>query len=142
MRKSFLPWLACAVLAAVVVPALAWGQPAQDARAANAAFSIGDNYYEDAAGSGIEDNSVTINPGEKVTFNYTGDDGSGPHNVVFDDAQPSSCTQTEGDPLDTNTTAPKPDHAISPAWTGECTFNASGTYTFFCEAHGDAMTGQ
>src|SRR5690242_17673241 len=109
MRKSVLPWLACAVIAVIVVPALAWGAPARDPQPANGAFKIGDNYYADVAGATLEDNSVTINPGEKVTFDYPGDDGSGPHNVVFDDAQPTSCTQTSGEPTDNNTTAPMPD---------------------------------
>ena len=26
MRKTYLPWLACAVIAAIGVPALAWGE--------------------------------------------------------------------------------------------------------------------
>ncbi len=44
MRKSVLPWLACAIIAVVVVPALAWGAPARDPQPANAAFIVGDNF--------------------------------------------------------------------------------------------------
>src|SRR3954462_15974327 len=112
MRKSVLPWLACALIAVVVVSALAWWGPGRGPQSrANGAFLVGDNYYVDTNGSGPADTTGTINPGEKATFTYTGDDGSGPHNDLFDDAQPSSYIQTEGDPLDANTTAPMPDHA-------------------------------
>ena len=68
MRKSFLPWLACAVIAVVVIPTLAWGAPTRDAeRPAAAAFYTGDNFFRDAAGP-AGDNEVTINPGDTVTF--------------------------------------------------------------------------
>jgi plastocyanin len=146
MRKSFLPWLACAVLAAIAVPALASGQPRQEAQRADAAFIVGDNFYVDANGSGPEDNAVTIAVGEKVTFSYpTGPLSNSVHNVVFDEGpKPSSCVQTqaaEGLPIDTNTTEPVPDHSQPPGWAGECTFDTPGTYTFLCEAHQTAMTG-
>jgi len=44
MRKSVLPWLACALIAVIVIPALAWGAPARDPRPANGGFIVGDNF--------------------------------------------------------------------------------------------------
>ena len=41
-----------------------------------------------------DDNTVTINAGETVTFSYP--QGGNAHNVDFDTA-PTSCTQTAGD---------------------------------------------
>src|SRR6478609_8846701 len=97
MRKSVLPWLACALIAVIVIPALAWGAPARDPRPANGGFIVGDNFYRDVNASAPDDNSVTINPGETVTFTYPDVPANDSvHNVVFDDgAQPTTCTQTE-----------------------------------------------
>src|SRR5690349_2973652 len=114
MRKSFLPWLACAVLAAIVVPTLAWGQPVRDPQpAANAAFVVGDNFYNDASGSGPDDHSVTIAAGEKVSFTYAvSPQNNSVHNVDFSfETQPSSCVETaspEGIPLETDDKSPLP----------------------------------
>src|SRR3954452_4244254 len=51
-------------------PAFAWGQPAREAQRANAAFVVGDNFSNDATGSGPDDQSVTIAGGEKDRFDY------------------------------------------------------------------------
>src|SRR3954470_24582547 len=143
MRKSFLPWLVCAVIAAVGVPTLAWGE-AGDSRAeapVDAAFVTGDNFFQDTAG-GSGDSSVTITPGGKVTFTSpVSAENTAVHNVDFDfDTQPASCNQTVLAPgqevLDTDGKAPVPTSPQPPGWAGECTFNTSGTYHFFCQAHG------
>ena len=97
MRKSFLPWLVCAAIAAVGVPALAWGEPGGGRIEAptDAAFVTGDNFFQDTAGA-AGDNSVTITPGGKVTFTSpVNETNSAVHNVDFDfDTQPASCNQT------------------------------------------------
>ena|SRR5690349_16438696 len=150
MRKSVLPWLACAIIALIVVPALAWSAPARDPQPstpkADAAFTVGDFYFVDAAGSAPEDNSVTINVGDSVTFTYAKNGlNNSVHNVDFSaDTQPASCSQSEADtglPLDADGKSPMPDFTQPPGWSGECTFSKPGTYTFFCDAHGD-MTGE
>ncbi len=153
MRKSALPWLACLLVALIVVPTWASAAAPQPAPApaaapaakvtfpasayADAAFVAHDYYFQDAAGD-VDDNEVTIAAGERVTF--TAPSGVSPHNAVFVGAQPTSCTQTSGNPMDGNTTAPLPDYPIGGPWDGSCTFNAPGTYSFYCAAH-DWMTG-
>jgi plastocyanin len=143
MRKSVLPWLACALIAVIVVPALAWGASAGDPRpVADASFHTGDNFFQDDAG-GVGDNTVTIAPGQTVSFaSRTSDPLNGAvHNVDFDfDTQPASCNQTElaegQTELDLDGKAPVPASPLPPGWVGECTFTTSGTYKFFCQAHG------
>ena len=65
--------------------------------------------------------SVTINAGDKVTWNNT---SGGLHNVHFDDGQ---FTQPAA-----------PDNSN---WTTFRTFTQAGTYTYFCDQHGSAMRG-
>ena len=61
MRKSVLPWLACAVIAVIVVPTLAWGAPARDGGGSvpvDRTFYTGDNFFFDASGTDTQDNSI------------------------------------------------------------------------------------
>src|SRR5262249_41644440 len=70
--------------------------------------------------------------GGKVKLGYAAGDGyqgSNFHNVDFTGPQPTSCTS--GVPR----TQPMP-----PGWSGECEFDAPGTYTFRCDLH-QSMTG-
>src|ERR1041384_7127510 len=68
VRKQYLPWLVCAVMFVVGVPALASGEgPARPP--ADAAFDVHDNSFDDAAG-GPGDHTVTIPTGGTVTFTY------------------------------------------------------------------------
>ncbi len=90
LRKRYLPWLACAVVAAVGVPALASGAPQRAPGTINA-YDFGFN--NPATG----DSTVTINAGETVSFSYP--TGGNAHNVDFDDVAPTSCTQTAGDDI-------------------------------------------
>ena len=81
-----------------------------------AAFIVGDNFYRDANASAPDDNSVTIDPGETVTFTSPAMARErSVHNVVFDDgAQPTTCTQTEapeGTEIDTDDQPPIPNHS-------------------------------
>ena len=80
------PWFAAVAIAAAI-PALAQGDPGQ-APGAIRAYDFGFENPETG------ESSVTINPGETVTFSYP--TGGNFHNVVFDAVQPTSCTQTAG----------------------------------------------
>src|SRR3954454_25387731 len=61
-RRKYLPWLACAVLATIAVPAIAHGAGDDPA---TAAIVVTDGGFRDASGSDPADNSVTIVPGGK-----------------------------------------------------------------------------
>ena len=149
MRKTFLPWLACAAIAAVGVPTLAWGQ--NEGRGAataplDAGFIVGDNFFQDAAG-GVDDTEVTINPGETVTFKFTGA-GSTPHNVWFgepgEQPQPSECNQTVKSTSARRprarrrtATSPMPQTSRGPR-AGRATASSTrpASTPFLCQAHG------
>jgi plastocyanin len=96
-----------------------------------------DNGFRDGSQSDPADSTVEIAAGETVSFSYP--TGSSQHNVVFETAQPSSCVQQTGVVI--TAAPPLPGFSEPPGWTGECTFTASGTYTFVCNAH-PAMTGK
>jgi plastocyanin len=84
-----------------------------------------------AAGGG---NTVTIAPGGTVSFAYPS--GSNEHNVDFGSGpQPTSCMvggQSQSPPI--------PSVPTAPGWSGNCTFDTPGTYTFHCDRH-TFMTG-
>jgi hypothetical protein len=121
------------VAAAGVLPALARGEAKRSADASIVAY---DNGFTDGGQADPLDNTVEIAPGGTVSFAYPM--GSQQHNVVFNAAQPSSCVQSSG--LNVGPVPPLPAFAVPAGWSGECTFNAAGTYTFVCGAH-PAMTG-
>src|SRR5262249_35713130 len=145
LRKTYLPWLACAVIAAVGIPALAWGNadaPVSHADAANGSFLVYDNGFYDASGTNQADTTVNITPGSTVTFSYPGDgNNSSSHNVAFDDGSPTpdGCVQTAGDIQ--GPVPPMPTYGAGPGWSGYCTFNSPGTYTFHCALHPEEMKG-
>jgi plastocyanin len=109
-------------LAVAVLPGLAAGNPAN-----TGSFTAVD-YAWNAAGGG---HSVTIAQGGTVSFSYPS--GASVHNAAFDSAQPTSCTQTAGS--STGKVPPLPNPAAAPGWSGSCTFNTPGTYTFHCQIH-------
>ena len=76
--------------------------------------------------NGSGSSAVTIAKGGSVTFGYPS--GASSHNVVFDTAQPTSCTDM-------------PAIASPQGWSGSCTFDAYGTYAFHCGLHGSLMRG-
>jgi len=123
-----------AVAAAGLVPALARGEAARSADASVVAY---DNGFRDGAQADPNDSTVEIAPGGTVSFAYPS--GGSSHNVVFDAAQPTSCVQSTGVVI--TAAPPLPGFAQPPGWSGECTFNSAGTYTFFCNAH-PTMTGK
>src|SRR4029078_10283724 len=77
--------------------------------------------FDDGNGS----TTVTIARGGSVSFGYPS--GASSHNLVFGAAQPPSCPGI-------------PDTASPPGWSGSCTFDSYGTYTFHCGLH-TFMTG-
>ena len=68
MRSKVLPWMACALVALIFIPALALGDPhASNEQAADGTMLTFDNgFYE--AGQPTTDTVVNIQPGERVTF--------------------------------------------------------------------------
>ena len=88
------------------------------------------------------DNSVSILPGETVTFSYAVGDGTNAHNVGFYtfSPQPNSCMQTQGTVIPGFPVPPLPAFTFLAPWAGFCTFNNPGTYSFYCTVHGE-MTG-
>jgi plastocyanin len=138
VRKQYLPWVLCALLVAIGVPALASGEE-RGPVPVDAAFSVHDNSFDDAAG-GADDHAVSITTGGKVLFQYAADGTNGSvHNVDFSSGPaPAECKQTAagvGYELDPNDKSPLPESTQGPGWAGYCTFTAPGKYTFFCQAH-------
>ena len=89
----------------------------------SASITASDPYsFDNGSGS----SAVSIAKGGSVSFSYPS--GMSSHNVVFDTAQPTSCTDMPA------TASPSP-------WSGSCTFDAYGTYAFHCELHGSLMRG-
>jgi plastocyanin len=82
--------------------------------------------------SGGPATQATIAQGGTVTFGYPS--GSSMHNADFGSGpHPSSCTQTAGP--SSGTVPPLPNQPTPPGWSGTCTFNTPGTYTFHCDLH-------
>jgi plastocyanin len=93
-------------------------------------FTVSDFAFT-AAGGG---NTVTIAPGGTVSFSYPS--GASEHNVDFGSGrQPTSCAAGGQ-----SQSAPIPSVPTAPGWSGTCTFNTPGTYSFHCDRH-TFMTG-
>jgi plastocyanin len=89
------------------------------------------DYAFTAAGGG-----TTVNIATDGTVDFSYPTGSSKHNVDFGTGpQPTSCTLNGSDHA-----APIPTAATAPGWTGSCTFDTPGTYTFHCDLH-TFMTG-
>jgi plastocyanin len=121
-------WLALALaglLGAVVVvlPSIASGDPPTAA-----SFTAIDDAWQANGGA----NSTTIAQGGTITISYP--TGASAHNADFGSGlQPTSCTQTAG--ANSGAVPPLPHQATGPGWSGSCTFNTPGTYTFHCDLH-------
>ncbi len=70
MRSKVLPWMACALVALIFIPALALGDPHGSQKAAvDGAYTMYDNiFYE--VGQSTSDNTVQIAVGERVTWSF------------------------------------------------------------------------
>jgi hypothetical protein len=66
-------------------------------------------------------------------FRESGDARKHAHNVDFDAAQPTSCTQTSG--RNSGAVPPLPGSPDVQGWMGTCRFDTPGTFTFACDAH-------
>jgi plastocyanin len=125
--------LAAVCGAAVVVPALAYGQGPPTTATFTAIDGDGDTHVWRSGESTTE---ATIAKGGTVTFDYpTGDSY---HNVAFTGAKPTSCRQTAGPNV--GPVPPLPAIPWGKGWAGTCDFDAPGDYPFACETH-TAMTG-
>lgn len=120
LRRRYLPWLACAAVAATALPALAWGQGDTEV---SASIVVTDTAFRDVADG---DATVEIPVGGAVAFSYP--EGESRQNVVFITAQPTSCRQTAGERW--GAVPPLPWYLQGPGWAGECTFEKAGTYEF------------
>ena len=128
--------LLAVVVAALALPASAGAAPGSIIAQDHEVFGF---IWTDASQSNPQDNSVTVNPGETVTFSYP--TGTSVHNVAFNATgpQPASCAQTLPTPTAPGN-PPLPAGPSLPGWAGNCTFANVGTYVFYCVAH-QAMTG-
>jgi len=129
LRLRHAPWLAALAALTLALPAGASAAP-------GAIKAIDDPVqgFMDASQSDPLKTSVTINPGEKVTFSYPA--GNSFHNVGFNATgpQPTSCAVLVGATIP-GAIPPVPQYVQGPGWVGECTFTTPGTYAFVCTAH-------
>jgi plastocyanin len=125
-----LPIAAALAAAAAVVPGLAAGSAPTSA--SFTAFDFGWS-----ANGNANSTKLTIAQGGTVTFSYPR--GINQHNADFGKGpRPSGCTQTAGQP--SGSVPPLPRHPTEPGWSGSCTFNTPGVYSFHCDLH-TFMTG-
>jgi plastocyanin len=103
MIRSFFVLTLIATLAVLWAPA--------SASATNQVVQVGDNFYDPGA--------VAVKPGETVSWNYPGTQGSDHHNVHFDDGQFID-----------------PTIPAFPAWATTWTSSAEGLYRYHCDEHG------
>jgi hypothetical protein len=116
------------ILAAI--PTLASGGPLTDtAPPSTASFTAVDYAWEVTGGTATK---ATIAQNGTVTFGYP--TGSDHHNAAFGTGpQPTSCTQTAGP--SSGSVPPLPHQPSVQGWSGACTFDTPGTYTFHCDLH-------
>jgi plastocyanin len=130
-KQRCLPWLV--VAAALVVPAAARAQ-APPLTASYTAADLSATVHQWYV-TGTTTTATTIATTGTVSFSYP--TGNSRHDVNFTSAlKPTSCQQT-GVVL---TAPPLPRTPSAPPWSGSCTFNTPGTYTFACQLH-PTMTG-
>jgi plastocyanin len=114
--------------ALAIVPGLATGDASP-----SASFTAVD-FAWNASGGG---NQVTIPQGGTVSFAYPS--GASTHNADFSGGRPpTSCSQTTG--ASSGSVPPLPAQPTAAGWSGTCTFDTPGTYTFHCDLH-PFMTG-
>lgn len=128
--------LAAAVALVGAVVAITIAVPSSSvADAPSSASFIAKDFEFDA--NGTSTSSATITVGGTVSFSYPS--GNSMHNVDFSGGPlPTSCTVTAGG-YETSALA-LPADAEDPGWSGTCTFDRPGRYTFICDMH-PFMTG-
>jgi plastocyanin len=121
--------VAVLALGAIVTAGMFAGAPAAWAQQQTASFVAGDNFWTRTAGVGSSGSNASIFTGGTVSFS---NGGNNPHNVTFTASQqPSVCTPT----------LPMPGPPTTQDWSGTCTFNSPGSYSFLCQQHSSVMTG-
>jgi plastocyanin len=125
VRKLLLSLVAMLGVAVAVLPALAVG----NSPPTTASFTAVDFNWEVSGSSATQ---ATIAQGGTVSFSYPS--GISEHNADFSGGpQPSSCKQTAG--TNSGAVPPLPHSPAVVGWSGTCTFNTAGTYTFHCDLH-------
>jgi plastocyanin len=134
-RSKWLPWLACAAVAAVGFPALAHGESESAADPpATASFSLDDNGFWDAGQADHADTEVDVATGGTVTWSYAVGAGNLPHTVRFDSPPDgAACASSPSVPNPGSDTLPEV--PLSAPWTVTCSFGAAGTFIFHCSLH-------
>jgi plastocyanin len=128
-RRLALCALAVALLAGAAVGVAAASAPAADGPPATASFTAVDFAWNVTGSSSTQAN---IAPGGTVTFSYPS--GGYHHNADFGSGPlPTSCSQTAGP--SSGSVPPLPNQPTAPGWSGTCTFDTAGTYTFHCDMH-------
>jgi plastocyanin len=122
--RSRIAWVAGIAVVAVLVPAVAVAEAPPSTATINA---VDISWESPATGQ----SKVVIAPGGTVTFAYPS--GSTIHNVVFNGASPTSCTQTAGP--NSGPVPPLPATPSGAGWAGNCRFDAEGTFAFVCGFH-------
>lgn len=130
VRRLGLPIVTTLAAAAAVVPAFAAGTGP-----ASGTFSAYD--YGWTANGNAKSTRLTIAPGGTVSFSYPA--GRSEHNADFGRGpHPTSCAQSAGP--GSGAVPPLPHVPTGAGWTGACTFDGPGVYTFHCDLH-PFMTG-
>jgi plastocyanin len=125
LRRLSLPTVGALGAAIAVLPSLAAGS-SPPTTASFKAFDFG------WSANGGTATKATIAQGGTVTFSYPS--GISEHNADFGKGpKPSSCAQTAGP--SSGSVPPLPRSPTGAGWTGTCTFNTPGTYTFHCDLH-------
>jgi|GEM_PF-5072586 len=119
--RGLTPLLTLGAAAAALSPALALGSATADAPPTGSVVTSDFAFTDGASGS----TTTTIAAGGSVSFSYP--TGQAVHDVVFDAAQPTSCSGL-------------PKAPAAAGWSGSCRFDKPGTYTLFCAQHA-FMTG-
>jgi plastocyanin len=127
-------YLAALAVGAVLAVGMLVNASAASAQQQSATFNATDNVWDWTGGNGT---TASIFTGGTVFF---ANGGNNPHNLFFTGpSQPSSCTQTTG-PANPPPILPMPGPPTTQDWTGNCTFNSPGTFSFLCQQH-SGMTG-
>jgi plastocyanin len=130
VRKGYLPFVALLGGLVSLLPGLARG-----AAAPTSASFVAQDFSWHVSGDTAHEATIAI--GGTVTFAYP--TGASAHNADFGSgAAPSSCAQMAG--VSSGAVPPLPATPAAPGWSGTCTFNAAGTYSFHCDLH-PGMTG-
>jgi plastocyanin len=124
VKRGALFAVACGVL--VGIPALARAQD-PPTTGSFTAVDVGVSGHWDANGDS-DSSSLTVADHGTVTFSYPV--GATLHNVTFTSAAKPTCTGVPGNDPST----------WGPGWSGTCTFDQPGTYSFRCAVH-PTMTG-